>query len=452
MGTLTTLPSELQIHIFGYLSRRDLKTVRLVCKTCEVNASPGLFKSVVACTRYHALGALKKISIHSILPNYVKELWFDGTVYFQAVNDTEGLYRYLEEKYLPDSPGYDFQRSNRWRRYRELYVDQEVIRKSMILLHEVSRAVDLLPNLHTVIYSPRPLQIPIEAKLMRNILPRGIVSSHHPNSWRDFIESCQHGLHHLLGALHQSKYIGIREFKILGPSERHDTTNRHDGNTVLSIDAFDMDSGFTEAALFFFIQLEKIDMSISLIPPAGLMGNHVGNGPLQLASLGALLALATKTRELCLRFYPWARSSASTYGHLMDSRQPLLLSLGLDTCTWSYLRSLTLEGIYAEETQLTGTMNRHMETLTKLQFDYCSLVSGTWASIVDLVLSRVEIVRFSIYRVNETMVHGIPFATLGNDALSLHQYEGELGVTGDGGRCFDEPIDTIHTSVYSTRY
>ena len=85
---------------------------------------------------------------------------------------------------------------------------------------------------------------------------------------------------------------------------------------------------------------------------------------------------------------------------VVDPVQPMFTALRLDKTTWLHLRSLNLEGIYANETQLTDFITRHAETLRKLGFRYCSLLSGSWANIVDLVLSSLLIVQFSVYCVN----------------------------------------------------
>ena len=93
-----------------------------------------------------------------------------------------------------------------------------------------------------------------------------------------------------------------------------------------------------------------------------------------------------------------------------SSHESMFASLRLDKITWSHLRSLTLEGIYATETQLTDIVVRHTETLSELEFRYCSLFSGSWANIVDLVLSIQGIVQFSINYVNVRMKISTGFA------------------------------------------
>jgi hypothetical protein len=92
------LPAELQIEVFSYLANFDLKAVRAVSRKLHDNASPALFRSVVACARYEALGAFQKISLHSVLQTYVKEIVFDGSVYNRDLAYSSELYQTYNSK------------------------------------------------------------------------------------------------------------------------------------------------------------------------------------------------------------------------------------------------------------------------------------------------------------------------------------------------------------------
>lgn len=81
MGHFAFLPAELQIQIFDYLGTIDVKAARAVSRGFRDNATPALFRSVVACARYQALGACQNVSLHSIYSGYVREIIFDGTLY-----------------------------------------------------------------------------------------------------------------------------------------------------------------------------------------------------------------------------------------------------------------------------------------------------------------------------------------------------------------------------------
>jgi hypothetical protein len=89
---LELLPAELQLEIFNYLDNVSLKAARAVSRKLNANASPALFRSVVACARYCALGAIQKISLDSVLQKYVKEIVFDGSLYNNTIAHNESVY------------------------------------------------------------------------------------------------------------------------------------------------------------------------------------------------------------------------------------------------------------------------------------------------------------------------------------------------------------------------
>jgi hypothetical protein len=87
------LPAELQIHIFSFLERYDVKNVRRVCRKFRDNASPHVFNTALVCTRYRALSVLKLMSLHESYRTYIKELVFDGSVYSRVLASSWDLYR-----------------------------------------------------------------------------------------------------------------------------------------------------------------------------------------------------------------------------------------------------------------------------------------------------------------------------------------------------------------------
>jgi hypothetical protein len=93
------LPAELQLEIFSHLDNIDLKAARAVSRQLRDNASPALFRSVVACARYVALGTFQKISLDSVLQKYVKEIVFDGSVYNREVALQLDVYERQNGKY-----------------------------------------------------------------------------------------------------------------------------------------------------------------------------------------------------------------------------------------------------------------------------------------------------------------------------------------------------------------
>lgn len=98
MGFLE-LPSELQISIFSYNSAPELKVARAVCTKFRDNASVWLFRKIVACARYQAMGAFQRISESTVYGKYVKEIVFDGTAYNPDLAQSEYLYQHSADQF-----------------------------------------------------------------------------------------------------------------------------------------------------------------------------------------------------------------------------------------------------------------------------------------------------------------------------------------------------------------
>jgi hypothetical protein len=97
--TFDQLPAELQIEVFTYLKASDLKAARAVSRQFRDNASPALFRSVVACARYMALGAFQNIANHPVLQKYVKEIVFDGSLYDEEIAAHQATYERMNDEY-----------------------------------------------------------------------------------------------------------------------------------------------------------------------------------------------------------------------------------------------------------------------------------------------------------------------------------------------------------------
>jgi hypothetical protein len=93
------LPAELQIHIFSYLQAPDLKAVRGVSTKCRDNASMWLFRNVLTCARYQAMGGFQRISEHPVYRTNVREIVFDGTMYNADLARNEVLYQRSAEQF-----------------------------------------------------------------------------------------------------------------------------------------------------------------------------------------------------------------------------------------------------------------------------------------------------------------------------------------------------------------
>jgi hypothetical protein len=441
------LPSELQIEIFSYLDPLELKAARAVCRRFRQNASPPLFKRVVACARYKALGCLRDVSLHSVYASYVNEIVFDGSIYEPTLASPEISYQTMADKILPDlRKEWHWIKHKNFKRYQELYQEQEEMRKDGILLAELSRALGWMRNVTTITYSPGPHTIPCEVKLMKNIVPRGtnigwgIPQTHNHFMHQHHLHGSHHhhGFHHLIGAIYEAQYSGIRELRVL-PADQLKTIP---GNEF-SLGNFDFDDPvYLEAGKYFFGQLRKLDMCLSLLAP------DLRSLPLLLSNVRELLAAAKDLEEVAFTVPHWRPSESLMYAPNLLTDRSLFFYLGL-SAQWPKLRSLHLGGIYVLEEEMLALLSRHKATLCKLSFRYCSLRSGTWANIVDEIVINTTILPCVLDCVNETMIGPTPISDMGHEEMESWQYIGEVKLDSDGRRYF---VSAARTSFCPLNY
>jgi hypothetical protein len=152
----------------------------------------------------------------------------------------------------------------------------------------------------------------------------------------------------------------------------------------------------------------------------------------QLQNLTRCLRAAQDLRYLSLCIPHWSDSAREMYGHIFPDGRPIFHSLGL-WITWPMLRSLSLEGIHADERDLIDLVKRHRDTLRVLDFSKCSLCMGTWAKVIDEVVENASMISsFTLKEVNDA----VRIRNLDNDDGENWRYEGHLVVAENGEREF----------------
>lgn len=112
-------------------------------------------------------------------------------------------------------------RRSRFKKYQQLCDEQEDIKNGHVLLQTIARALDLMPNISSIVYSQGPRHLPIERKDMREIVP--------PCSF-----AAQDGFHHLIGAVYISQYTGVREFRVeFNRDVRYETNGKWNAFKIL---------------------------------------------------------------------------------------------------------------------------------------------------------------------------------------------------------------------------
>ncbi|KAH7388735.1 hypothetical protein BKA66DRAFT_440408 [Pyrenochaeta sp. MPI-SDFR-AT-0127] len=440
MSRFELLPAELQIEIFTYLQSSDIKAARAVSRKLRDNATPGLFRSIIACARYPAMGAFQKISLHSVYTNYIKEIIFDASIYEASLAQQERTYEHIQDKFEELRFGSYWAKRSRWKRYQALYQEQEDMKVSGVLLQTISRALEWMPNITSIVYSPHPHLIPVEAKDMRDLIPRSasssslFPSSHITNGYA----SSDHAFRHLIAAIYRSKYAGISELRV-------EAYQKGQPGTEFSLCMFDFPvADDFLAGKYLFQPLTSLQLNMVLSISGSCSAKQ------QLADLAKLLAAAKGLRHLAFHITHWKCSPSLMYGNIFADGRPIFPHLGLRT-TWPKLQSLSLEGIYADEKDLKGLLERHRDTLRTLIIRKCTLCAGNWAEVVDEVIFHSLIVSvFILDCVNELDLHGADWMTFDTEEKTSWRYEGHLVDSQDGERNFIEP-NPDKKSVYELR-
>lgn len=276
-----------------------------------------------------------------------------------------------------------------------------------VLVHTISRALEWMPNISCITYSPHPRHLPVEVKEVRGLLPRGVT-----NSFTAGYTCSDHPFRQLIAALYISQFTGIREFRTealdMGPG------------TQFSLGIFNLKDNDMAAGKFLFQHLEKVVMNMSLaVPDEHLLGDVLGK-------FAELLRTTTNLQHLHLQFPDWK---------LVTNPQSLFAGLGLQT-TWLKLRTLSLKGVLADEGEFSGMIQRHKETLSSVKFITCSLLKGAWADVVDEVLYGSKIFPFILDRVNERVSEYHGHSSLSSLESECWNYEGCIEVTNGGDRNF----------------
>lgn len=284
-----------------------------------------------------------------------------------------------------------------------------------VLVHTISRALEWMPNISCITYSPHPRHLPIEAKEVRDLLPRGVTTS----STTSFTCS-DHPFRQLIAALYISQFTGIHELRTEALDMGH--------GTQFALGIFNLKDNDMAAGRFLFRNLEKIVLSMSLwVPDEYLFDETLGK-------FAELLRTTTNLQHLHFHSIDWK---------LETSSRSIFAGLGLQTI-WPKLRILSLKGVLADEDEFSGMIQRHKETLYSVKFSTCSLLKGVWADVVDEVLYGSNILPFVLDCVDERVAEYLDYASLGSQEWECWKYEGYIEVTNGGDRNF------VSTKIFLT--
>ena len=299
-----------------------------------------------------------------------------------------------------------------------------------MLLQTMARALEWTPNVASIVYSPHPHLIPVEAKVVRDLVPRGGLANGLPHLTQIPQNRSEHPFRGLIGALYLSQYSGVRELRI-------EASRDDESGTPFTFAFFDFPDAIDfQAGRYLFQNLERCELNIKI------WSRHDDGGKQRVANLSRMLAAAHDLRHLTLHI---TSSQLSLMGLQPD--QSMCAPLGLMK-TWHKLRSLSLGGIYADGKEFLDLIRRHRYTITNLSFRKCSLFSGAWADVVDEVVYSTGILPFVLDSVNETMIPTGNGTAQSSAELEEWRYEGHVEVSTDGERNFVRTNSTPCNSDY----
>lgn len=441
MARLDCLPAELQADIFSYLDVPDVKAIREANKNLMYDAAPALFRSVIACARYQGLKALEDVANHPIYSKCVKEIVFDGTVFVEKFAKDDNIYDRAQLNFVEHDTSTQWQRRARWKRYQMLYQEQEDLKTSGMLLHTLVRALESMPNVTSVVYSPHAHLRPTEVKDMHDLVPVGFTCYPTARSRRGYTRP-DHAFGQLIGAISLSKSTRIRQLKI-------ERVRLKEPATECSTELFDMPTEEDmRAAKHLFRNLVDIEINLALhdlnfehMVPTGRR-KHI---PIteRLANVAELLSAAKHLEHLALYLNSTAFESLnnSPFHHI----NKFLCNQNLDQYTWPKLQTLTLDGLYAHEFEWMKLIQSHRPTLTSLTLRHCGTRSGYWSTVVDQILSIPTIEVFVLDLVAELYIEVPPTEQESWD------YEGHLVVSETGQRNFVN-VNPAKESVFMRRH
>ena len=145
------LPPELKVSIASYLGKKQLKTLRLVCREYEIAASPHLFDKAYLAAREGVLDTFTELTDHPIFSKYVKEIVYDGSVVESDCARSFDIYDSMQFRVQSTTDIVPRLSRLEYQEYLRLLEEQEDIQAREDIYHRVKSALPNLTNLERVL-------------------------------------------------------------------------------------------------------------------------------------------------------------------------------------------------------------------------------------------------------------------------------------------------------------
>ena len=369
MDVSKILPNELWLQAFGYLSKPDLKALRLSADPLLASlASSLLFTTAYIAARRGVLDTFKKLTTHPVFCEHVKEIvfdssWIDPATVAQHANGNDGpaLTRLFQEQEVIQAD--------------ELQTDLENAFKCLSNVQKVSYAdlsrISWLPgDNHDPAwdgdYSDGPLLRRLESDLESD----------------EMNLCCLTGGEHSGCSRHDDKFRYRRRFG--GLVLLSEVLPKYASKTLLQLSLGDRAHSCRDGGIphwFLWSQTDIITLhsfttifhNLRIFELSVSYRYHVGDHPenLKASHLAKLLGLAENLEELRLT------------GDVKAAKFCVTNILG--THTWAQLRVLYLKEFEASAEKLKDFLRRHTRSLESMTLDGFNLTSGSWLDFGTLI-------------------------------------------------------------------
>lgn len=374
MDASKALPNELWLQAFGYLSKADLKALRLTAEShLSAIASSLLFTTAYIAARRGVIDTFTSLTTHPVFRQHVKEIIFDSS-YIDPTKLTEHSDDKGEAALI------------------SLFRDQEEIQANELQIR-LENAFKCLSNVQKVFYADlsRISYLPgdyNDSALGCDYLDGPLIRRLESDLDHGEIDSCCLTAETFAGCPHHDDKFQYRR-KFRGLALLLQLLSEYASTTLLELSLGDRThsckgGGIPHWFLFLetsintlhcfssiFYNLRKFELSISFLNQVETLPVHapsIQRSNVNGGGLSKLLSLAENLEELKL-----------------TGDTKLRITNILATHTWARLRVVYLKDFKASATELEDFLRRHAASLRSMTLDYFHLATGSWLDIGTIV-------------------------------------------------------------------
>lgn len=395
------LSIELLFEILGYVSKGDLKSIRLASKSFYMASSQLLFARVHVSVHLKDLEILSEISQHLQLRLLVREIVYAGMYFSETAFKIQGGIRDSDyDLCLPKNPS----------RGLQYYFDRLEEQSDTMNLEEdvaiICAALARMPNLQKVTFTnhwevpsdftrarPSPTRDCLTADQRHGgpfsrtypdyaEKPTGLPITFSPDDSYGGSYDIDHGFRVMCRAL------SIANTRLNALSIDYMPNDRNSLTTGIAVGSFDVVDRCLDHFCNAFRSLRKIKFSLSMV------ANARERDLIRSGNIPQVLAAAQGLEDLSVAF-PGMRRNAIPLDEI------------LGTQIWPLLHSISFVSHNMHEAELRAFVERHLDTLRNIRLDDILLKTGSWQDLAVWIRTYLPLERVSLHDLRERKGPGI---------------------------------------------